>query len=200
MTIKALMTHVKMGGDCCGDRQPPMVPRRARQYPNCRQGAYNVAFAQLALQEMTPFMPAIYHHRLQVQDNEIDELQHANNAAYVNWMQAAAIAHSTAQGWPSERYWNASYAWVARSHMIEYLQPALAGDQLVVRTWVADMQRVSSLRRYEIRRETDDTILARAETRWAFINLKTRKPVRIPQEVQADFQVVSNGNGEGVRQ
>jgi acyl-CoA thioester hydrolase len=135
-------------------------------------------------------MPDVFYHRHAVLDSEIDELDHANNAAYVNWMQAAAIAHSTAQGWPSQRYWDASYAWVARSHKIDYLQPALAGDRIVVRTWVADMQRVSSLRRYEIMREADGVVLARAETRWAFIDLKSRKPVRIPAVVQADFIIV----------
>lgn len=139
-------------------------------------------------------MPAIYHHRHQVLASEIDELQHANNAAYVNWMQAAAIAHSTAQGWPSERYWSASYAWVARSHKIEYLQPAHEGDPLIIRTWVADMQRVSSLRRYEIVRDTDGILVARAETRWAFVNLQTRKPIRIPLEVQRDFVIVDQSS------
>ncbi len=139
-------------------------------------------------------MPAIFHHYHRVLDSEIDELDHANNAAYVNWMQAAAIAHSTAQGWPSERYWNASFAWVARSHRIDYLHPAFAGDELVVRTWVADMQRVSSLRRYEIIRESDHTVVARAETRWAFVDLKCRKPARIPPEVQADFVIVPDGD------
>ena len=134
-------------------------------------------------------MPTIYHHQHQVLESEIDELQHANNAAYVNWMQAAAIAHSSAQGWPSQRYWDASYAWVARSHRIEYLQPAHQGETLVVRTWVADMQRVSSLRKYEIVREADGTVIARAETRWAFVNLDTRKPIRIPAEVQSDFVI-----------
>ncbi len=138
-------------------------------------------------------MPTIYFHHHQVLDSEIDELQHANNAAYVNWMQAAAIAHSSAQGWPSQRYWDASYAWVARSHRIEYLQPALQDDALVVRTWVADMQRVSSLRKYEIERASDGALIARAETRWAFINLETRKPIRIPTEVHSDFVVVVDG-------
>lgn len=139
-------------------------------------------------------MPDVFYHRHEVLASEIDELEHANNAAYVNWMQAAAIAHSTAQGWPSQRYWDASYAWVARSHRIDYLQPALAGDRIVVRTWVADMQRVSSLRRYEIVRESDGAVLARAETRWAFIDLKSRKPVRIPAVVQADFIIVPDDN------
>ena len=136
-------------------------------------------------------MPAIYHHHHQVIASEIDELHHANNASYVNWMQAAAIAHSTAQGWPSERYWDASVAWVARSHKIDYVQPAFEGDALIIRTWVADMQRVSSLRKYEIMRASDDTLLARAETRWAFVRLDTRKPTRIPADVQADFEIVS---------
>lgn len=135
-------------------------------------------------------MPAIYHHPHRVKSDEIDELDHANNAVYVNWMQDAAIAHSTAQGWPSQRYWEASYAWVARSHKIEYLQPAHEGEELIVRTWVADMQRVSSLRRYEIVRSSDNSLVARAETRWAFIDLKSRKPTRIPAAVQADFEIV----------
>ncbi len=135
-------------------------------------------------------MPAIYHHRHRVLGDEIDELDHANNAAYVNWMQDAAIAHSTAQGWPSQRYWDASWGWVARSHRIDYLQPAHEGDELVVKTWVADMHRASSLRRYEIIRSSDSAIVARAETRWAFINLKSRKPTRIPSQVQADFVIV----------
>lgn len=138
-------------------------------------------------------MPAIYHYHHRVQESEIDELDHANNAAYVNWMQAAAIAHSSAQGWPSQRYWDSNYAWVARSHSIEYLQPAHQDESLVVRTWVADMHRVTSLRRYEIVRESDGTLLARAETRWAFINLETRRPVRIPLEVQSDFVIVQEG-------
>ena len=141
-------------------------------------------------------MPTIYYHHHQVRESEIDELQHANNAAYVNWMQAAAIAHSSAQGWPSQRYWDASYAWVARSHKIEYLQPDHQDETLVVRTWVADMQRVSSLRKYEIVREADGTLIARAETRWAFINLQTRKPMRIPAEVQNDFSIVTDADGE----
>lgn len=137
-------------------------------------------------------MPAIFEHPYIVQQHEIDELGHANNAVYVNWMQEAAIAHSTEQGWPSERYWESSYAWVARSHKIDYLQPAFAGDKLTVRTWIADMQRVSSLRCYEIFRDADQTVLARAETRWAFVDLKTRRPARIPPEVQNDFVVVTS--------
>ncbi len=139
-------------------------------------------------------MPAIFDYCHIVSDSEIDELGHANNAVYVNWMQTAAIAHSTAQGWPSKRYHDASFAWVARSHNIEYLRPAYSGDVLSIRTFIADMQRVTSLRCYEIVRQSDSTLIARAETRWVFIRLGTGKPTRIPAEVQADFELVSREN------
>jgi acyl-CoA thioester hydrolase len=66
------------------------------------------------------------------------------------------------------------------------------GDDLIVFTWVADMQRASSLRRYEITRTLDQAVLARAETRWVFVDLASRKPIRIPPEVQVDFELIPN--------
>ncbi len=45
-------------------------------------------------------MPAIYEHPHTVGSDEIDPQGHANNVAYVQWLQSAAVAHSAAQGWP----------------------------------------------------------------------------------------------------
>jgi acyl-CoA thioester hydrolase len=135
-------------------------------------------------------MPEIYEYRHTVRDDEIDGLGHANNVAYVDWMQAAAVAHSTANGWPGERYRQMGFGWVARSHTIEYLQPAFAGDCVLVRTWVATLRKATSVRRYEILRADDDTLLATAQTKWAFIDYTTRQPMRIPREVTESFQVI----------
>jgi acyl-CoA thioester hydrolase len=134
-------------------------------------------------------MPAIYEHPHTVAAGEIDELGHASNVVYLQWTQAAAIAHSAAQGWPGEAYRRIGAGFVVRSHQIEYLRPALRGDQLIIRTWVADFRRASSLRRYEIRHQGGG-LLARAETLWAFVNLANGRPARIPLEVQAAFEIV----------
>ncbi len=139
-------------------------------------------------------MPAVYEHPHIVAAAEIDELGHAGNVVYLQWTQAAAIAHSAAQGWPGEAYRQLGAGFVVRSHAIEYLRPALLGDQLIIRTWVADFRRVSSLRKYEIRHE-GGPLLAQAETLWAFVNLATGRPVRIPLEVQAAFEVVPTAAG-----
>jgi acyl-CoA thioester hydrolase len=85
-------------------------------------------------------MPTIYEFFHTVTADEIDGLGHVNNLEYLKWMQAAAIDHSTAQGWPPERYVEAGAGWVVRTHTIEYLRPAFVGQEIVVRTWVANFK------------------------------------------------------------
>ena len=135
-------------------------------------------------------MPAIYEHRLTVTEDALDEQGHVNNVEYVRWMQDAALGHSAAQGWTAERYRQLGGGWVARSHWIEYLQAAFAGDEVVVYTWVADFRKIRSLRKYKILRPRDGTVLAVAETDWAFIDYEQRAPRRVPPEVAAAFSVV----------
>ena len=139
-------------------------------------------------------MPALYEHHHTVSPDEIDAQGHVGNVHYVSWMQAAAVAHSSAQGWTPERYREAGAGWVVRSHLIEYLRPALNGDQIVVRTWVADFKKVTSLRKYRIIRPADGTLLARAETDWAFIG-ESGAPRRIPPELAQCFEVVTGEGG-----
>jgi acyl-CoA thioester hydrolase len=135
-------------------------------------------------------MPDVFFHPHVVEVSEIDDFGHANNVAYVAWMQSAAMAHSTAQGWSGLRYRELGQGWVVREHTIKYLLPAYAGDHVVIETWVATMARVTSLRRYRINRSGDGALLATAETNWAFVDLVTGKPVRIPPEVSGAFVVV----------
>ncbi len=131
---------------------------------------------------------AIFVFEHDVRDDEIDALGHVNNLAYLKWMQSAAVAHSTACGWTTERYLETGAGWVVRSHKIEYLNAAVANDHMVVRTWIAGFKKVTSLRRYQIFRGADEMLLAEAETNWAFIGFEHRVPRRISQEVIDDFR------------
>ncbi|MCA9145277.1 MAG: acyl-CoA thioesterase [Planctomycetaceae bacterium] len=135
-----------------------------------------------------PHESAVFVFEHDVRDDEIDVLGHVNNLAYLKWMQSAAVAHSSACGWTTERYLESGGGWVVRSHKIEYLNSALANDTVVVRTWIAGFKKVTSLRRYQIVRKLDQAVLAEAETNWAFIGFEHRVPRRIPQEVIEDFR------------
>ena len=143
-------------------------------------------------------MPRIYVQRLEVPDDVIDVNRHVNNLAYLRWMQDVATGHSVAQGWPFERYLDLGAGWFVRSHFIEYLRPAFAGDALTIRTWVADIAARSSTRRYLFVREGDGQHVARAETLWVWVDFTTGRPTRIPSEVAASFPIVADDDPEVV--
>ena len=124
-----------------------------------------------------------------VTPQEIDDLNHAGNFHYIKWMQHAAIAHSSANGWSPQRHIELGAGWVARSHKITYLKPAVEGDSLIIKTWVANMKSAISLRHYEIFNDAGE-MLAKAETYWAFVNYEKQKPTRIPEEVASSFVIV----------
>ena len=135
-------------------------------------------------------MPAIYDWKHVVSERDLDDLGHANNISYLKWMQSASLAHSAAQGWPIEAYRALGQGWVVRSHFIEYLTSARLGDEIVVRTWVANLKKVTSLRRYHMIRVADQVTLAKAYSDWAFVDFTSSVPKRIPVEVSQAFEIV----------
>ena len=141
-------------------------------------------------------MTRIYLNQFVVADDDIDLNQHVNNLAYLRWMQDVAVAHSVAQGWPLERYLAAGAGWFVRSHFIEYLKPAFAGDHVLLYTWVSDLTMRSSTRHYLVRREGDGTILAKAKTVWVFVDLGSGRPVHISPEVRSAFPIVPHDDPE----
>jgi len=132
----------------------------------------------------------VFEHHLTVLSSDIDENQHANNLCYLRWMNEAAVAHSAENGWTAQRYIELGATWFSRKHTIEYLAPSFEGDKLVVRTGVTDWKSIRSTRTYRFIRISDDKVVAEAETLWAFVNLSTGKPTRIPTEVTDAFVVV----------
>ena len=128
----------------------------------------------------------VFYYRITVPESAIDQNGHVNNVAYVQWMQDVAIAHSTSTG-GTDAAVQAGGTWVARSHHVEYLNPAFLGEEIEVQTAIINMRRVRSVRRYRFTRLADNTVLARGETDWVFLNLHTGRPGSVPATVQQCF-------------
>ena len=133
-------------------------------------------------------MQPVHLFNLTVPAEVMDENRHANNVAYVQWMQEAATQHSAVCG-GTRLTQSLGATWVIRTHRIEYLSPAFAGDAITVETWVANFRKVRSLRRYKFIRAADQTILAEAETDWVFVDAATGRPRAIPGEIRKAFGV-----------
>ena len=128
-----------------------------------------------------------YEYEFDVPPSAIDENGHVNNVEYVRWMQEAAVRHFESVG--GTRVMEAVGAtWVVRTHHVKYLRPARAGERVRVRTWVADLRGVMSMRKYEFHRAEDNAVLARGETDWVLIDAQTYRPKMIPPEIQMLFQ------------
>lgn len=117
----------------------------------------------------------------------IDENGHVNNVTYVQWMQDIAVEHYSSIGGIAAQGPDAT--WVVREHRVEYLLPAFAGEEIEIRTWVENIRRVRSLRKYEFVRKADGKTLVKGETDWVFMDIKSGTPKAVPDEVVNVFTV-----------
>lgn len=134
-------------------------------------------------------MQQIYRYELIVPKEAEDQNGHVNNVEYLRWMQDAAMKHSETAGC-TQATSAAGATWIIRTHKIEYLKPAFAGDRVTVLTWISNFRRVQSLRKYRIIRAADKTLLAEGETDWVFVDAQKGSLRSIPREIKAVFELL----------
>ena len=114
----------------------------------------------------------------------LDALKHVNNVQYVYWAQEIAKAH-----WASitEDLSLETHVWMVRAHQIEYRLGAFENDVLQIETYVDTVRGPLSNRVVDFFNEKTKKRLVRCQTQWCYVNPKTRKPVRIPPEIEWRF-------------
>ncbi len=140
-------------------------------------------------------MKRIFQKQLTADKDNVDTNGHVNNVVYVGWMQDVAVDHAINNGCDQELLAQFNAIWVARSHYIEYRQPAFEKDKILVETWLASKRRVGCQRKYRFLRQADGELsegdlLAVAETAWVFVDALTGRPKKMPDEVTRLFEVV----------
>ena len=111
----------------------------------------------------------------------IDENGHVNNVAYVQWMQDIAVEHYESIGGVNSMQLIGA-TWVVREHKIKYFLPAFENEEIEIRTWVENVRRVRSLRKYEFVRKSDGRTLVEGETDWVFVDARSGLPRAIPSD------------------
>lgn len=122
-----------------------------------------------------------YIKEIKIPKDAIDENGHVNNVSYVQWMQDIAVEHYSSIG-GIEAQGNDS-TWVVREHRVEYLLPAFENEEIEIHTWVENMRRVRSLRKYEFIRKSDKKVLVRGETDWVFVDTQSGRPRAVLESV-----------------
>jgi acyl-CoA thioester hydrolase len=132
--------------------------------------------------------PGLFTARRRVEWRDIDPAGHVNNANYLAYLEDCAVQTAAAHGWPMARMIAAGFGIFARRYRIEYRRPAVLDDELEVGTWVSDVRRATAVRHYAIRRPAGGELILRAFALWAWVDLATGRPMRIPAEFLADFR------------
>lgn len=131
---------------------------------------------------------ARFERPLTILPEDIDGLGHVNNVVYLRWAQDIATAHWEEAATAEQQ---ASLAWVALRHEIDYKHPALPGDAVVASTWVGTADAVRFERFVEILRAHDRKLLAAVRTLWCPINRTTGRVTRVDEAVRAVFSMPS---------
>jgi acyl-CoA thioester hydrolase len=125
-----------------------------------------------------------YQKKITASPEDIDELGHVNNAAWVRWIQDIATAHWYAVAKPEH---SEVYMWVVTRHEIDYLRSVGPGETVIGRTWVPDPPKGARFDRHMEFTGEDGKTRVRAKTTWAIIERASGRPIRVPPEVAAPF-------------
>ena len=127
--------------------------------------------------------PLVYSTRWLVRSYEIDQNGHVNNAVYLNYAEGLTVEHAEASGYGRE--WSEAHngAWVIRRHEIEYLRPAVMGDELELTVRVELVKGVRGVRRTAIKRVSDGAPVANILSQWVWVRLTDGRPSRVPAEL-----------------
>lgn len=118
--------------------------------------------------------------------DEIDAFGHVNNMVYLKWFNMVASKHCEAVDYSGKLMWENGFGWIIKSHRIEYLIAIKPYENIVIKTRVESVRAASSVRSYSVVNEKGE-ISTKGETVWVWVNYKTGRPCRIPQEVLFKF-------------
>ncbi len=126
---------------------------------------------------------------LQVRHYELDSAGRVRAEVYLNWLQELGVLASAHCGFPLARYEAMGAFWWVRRFWIEWRAGAEYGERLAATTWISEFRRLRCNRQYLIRRQESGQVIFGAQAEWAFVDLASGQPTRIPNEMLTAFPV-----------
>lgn len=126
--------------------------------------------------------PGAFINNMTVPQSDIDALKHANNTAYLRWLEETAWLHAESLGMSWAHYQEMNVAVVVRRHELDYLAPTFAGEKLQVATWIIENdERLSLWRGFQIIRQSDMKTVLRAKSHFVCVRLDSGRACRMPE-------------------
>lgn len=129
---------------------------------------------------------SIFKWTVTVKEEDIDDLNHVNNASYLKYIQASVSAH-----WQNcaTASMHSKYGWMATRHEIDYRQQAFLGDRLCIDVLLKKVKGARSYYDFIIRRGS--VCIVEAKSTWSCFSLSTQRPVLIRKDMIEAFSAAA---------
>jgi YbgC/YbaW family acyl-CoA thioester hydrolase len=125
--------------------------------------------------------------------NDCDPFGHLNNARYVDYFLNAREDHlADHYQFSFTRYIQQGYGWVVAGHEIVYLKPANAYEKVCIQTSVIDSSDTQIVVEAIMFDEKQQQVKAVQWSRFVFVNLKTGKKDKHPEDLAALIAQLKN--------
>lgn len=114
----------------------------------------------------------------------IDVMGHVNNAVWVQWMEALAVAHWEAVASAEHQ---AAYVWVVTRHEIDYRGNVSQGEIVTGETFIPEAPSGARFDRCVEFRDSRGKLIVSAKTTWALLDKASGRLLRVPKDVAAPF-------------
>lgn len=129
----------------------------------------------------------LFQKEFEVYYYEVNTKQELTLAAFLNYLEETAIAHSESVGYGVNRLIQMGFGWVLVHWQIEFKKFPQRGEKVVIQTWPSAFNRFYGKREFLVH-DSEGKIIAKVSSLWIFMDLKKRRPVRIPKEVVEAYE------------
>lgn len=122
-----------------------------------------------------------------VRSFEVDSFGHVNNAVYLQYFEGARNDYMIQRGLIFEDFQNWNAGPILYSARLEYKRPARIDDVLLIQGELTLNGRTRFRIVHDILLKSDRMLVCHAELDFAFVDLDTGRPCRVPEKFAAAF-------------
>lgn len=114
----------------------------------------------------------------------------------LSYMAETSSWHSDSLG-VGHKLLNASgYGWMLNRWEAEFIELPKAKEKAIVKTWTSSFDRFYATREFNMEDERGN-LLVKASTQWIFLDMKKKRPIRIPMEIQVKYSFIEEHGFDG---
>lgn len=133
---------------------------------------------------------AKFETELQVRPDDIDMNRHVHGSRYFDYVLAARYEQmARCYKMSMEAFFEAGYAWFARTTHFDFKRPLGLGDWFVVRTWIEEMFKDGVRVQFEILKKNNGKLVCDGYCDYTMVNAKTGRAETIPDWILEKYSI-----------